>query len=652
LKTEEMKNRTLAATIIRSVLLFCIGIFAVIFSIYYYYTRETIKETTRENAIFLANNTVNQIEQVLNPIEKIPDIIARMMESSFLTEDSLIPFLQSILKNNKTIFASAIAYEPSYFPEKGLYYAPYVFRQGDSISTTSLGGENYEYFFMDWYQIPKMTNSSYWSEPYFDEGGANILMTTYSTPFYTYKNGVRTFSGVVTIDVSLEFLKQIMSKLKILDTGYAFLISRNGVIITHPNQKYVMNESIFSIAKANDQPGMRSVGRNMVQGKSNFASADFKSKFKSGKLWINYISLPSSHWSIGVIYPESEMFASLRKINIILMLLVVFGLSLLSVFITRIINNITKPLKLLASSARLIASGNFNVKLPEIKTHDEMEELCDSFIYMQKELAEYIVTLKDTTSAKEKIESELRIAREIQMAMIPHIFPPFPDLPQIDVFAVLKSAKEVGGDLYDFFVIDGDKFCFAIGDVSGKGVPASLFMAVTRTLVRSISDKEVSPSVIVTSLNKSLSDNNESSMFVTFFLGVLNLKTGQLKYCNAGHNPPVIIHGNGDVAMFDKTKYIPVGLFEDFDYQELSLQLEDGDKIFLYTDGVSEAENADNKLFGDDTLMNIVSQNAKATPRDLIHRMEEEIATHVNGFTQSDDITMMTIVYDGKHNRS
>ncbi|MEI7831468.1 MAG: SpoIIE family protein phosphatase [Prolixibacteraceae bacterium] len=642
-----MKKRTLAAHIIRSVLLFCIGIFAVIFSIYYYYTRETIKETTRENAIFLANNTVNSIEQVLNPIEKIPEIIARMMESSFLTEDSLIPFLQSVLKNNKTIYGSAIAYEPNYFPKRGLYYAPYVYRQGDSISTTFLGSETYEYFYMDWFQIPEMTQSPYWSEPYFDEGGANILMTTYSAPFYTYINGVRTFSGVVTIDVSLEFLTQIMSKVKILDSGYAFLISRNGVIITHPNQKYVMNESIFTIAKANNQPGMRTVGRNMVQGKSNFASADFKSKYKAGKLWINYKLLPSSHWSIGVIYPDSEMFASLRKINIILMILVVFGLSLLAVFITRVINNITKPLKLLANSARLIASGNFNVKLPEIKTHDEMEELCDSFSFMQKELAEYIITLKDTTSAKEKIESELRIAREIQMAMIPHIFPPFPDLPQIDVFAVLKSAKEVGGDLYDFFVIDGDKFCFAIGDVSGKGVPASLFMAVTRTLVRSISDKEVSPSVIVTSLNKSLSDNNESSMFVTFFLGVLDLKTGLLKYCNAGHNPPVIIRGKGDVVMFEKTKYIPVGLFEDFDYQELSLQLEDGDKIFLYTDGVSEAENADNKLFGDDTLMNIVSQNAKATPRDLIHTMEAEIASHVNGFTQSDDITMMTIVYNG-----
>lgn len=641
-----MKKHTLASHIIRNVLIFCAGLFLVTFSIYYYFTRNTIRETTRENAIFLANNTVNRIEQVLGPAEKIPEIVARMLESSFLTRDSLIPILRSILSKNKSIYASAIAYEPNYFPEQGKFYAPYVFRQGDSIRSTMLGDENYEYAFMDWYQIPKMTNAPYWSEPYYDEGGGNIIMTTYSVPFYTIREGRKTFTGVVTIDVSLNWLTEIMSSVKILNTGYAFLLSRNGVIITHPNKAYVMNQSIFTIASENNQPGMREVGRQMIQGKNNFASADFKSKWHSGKLWINYKGLPSSHWSIGVIYPDKEMFASLRKINLILLLLIVAGLSLLSFFTIKIINRLTAPLKHFADSARLIAAGNFNVQLPEIKTQDEMKELYNSFSYMQKELSEYIVNLKDTTTAKEKIESELRIAREIQMAMIPHIFPPFPDLPQIDVFAVLKSAKEVGGDLYDFFVIDGDKFCFAIGDVSGKGVPASLFMAVTRTLVRSISDKEILPSVIVSTLNKSLSMNNESSMFVTFFLGVLNLTTGEMSYSNAGHNPPVIIRKNGDVVMFEKTKFIPVGLFEDFEYGESSVRMESGDKIFLYTDGVSEAEDSENKLFGEENLLEIIRQNAHASPRDLIKKMEEGLATHVNGHTQSDDITMMTILHN------
>ncbi len=640
-----LKRKTLASRIIRNVLLFCTGLFLVTFSIYYYFTRSTIQQTTQENAVFLADNTANRIEQILSPAEKIPEIIARMLESAFLTRDSLIPFLRSVLAANTNIFGSVIAYEPNYFADKQ-YFAPYLFRQGNTISATMLGNENYEYEFMDWYQIPKMTNAPYWSEPYFDEGGGNVLMTTFSVPFYTFREGKRVFSGVVTIDLSLEWLTEIMSSVKILDTGYAFLLSRNGVIITHPKKDYVMNHSIFTIAKENGQPGMREVGRQMIQGKSNFTSADFKSKYHSGKLWINYKSLPSSHWSIGVIYPEDEMLASLQKINLILLLLVVIGLTLLSVFIVRIINDITKPLKQLAGSARIIAAGNFNIPLPTIKTNDEMEELCDSFTYMQKELSEYIITLKDTTVAKEKIESELRIAREIQMAMIPHIFPPFPELPQIDVFAVLKSAKEVGGDLYDFFVIDGDKFCFAIGDVSGKGVPASLYMAVTRTLVRSISDKEFMPSSIVSSLNKSLSSNNESSMFVTFFLGVLDLKTGELSYCNAGHNPPFMIRNNGEVFMLEKTKFIPVGLFEDFEYGEASLRLEPGDKLFLYTDGVSEAENAGNVLYGEENILKVIQANLEASPRELIQCMEQDVAFHVNGYFQSDDITMMTIAYN------
>lgn len=643
-----MKKSTLSSHIIRNVLLFCLGIFLLLFSIYYYFTRNAIQETTRENAILLASSTANKIELILDPAEKIPEIVAKMLESDFLGRESLTPFLKSVLTNNKNIFGSTIAYEPGYFPDKGIYYAPYVYRQGDSIRAMMLGDENYEYFYMDWYQIPKMTNAPYWSEPYFDEGGGNALMTTYSVPFYTNRDGKRVFSGIVTIDITLDWLTGIMSSARIFETGYAFLLSRNGTVVSHPNKDYVMNQSIFTIAKENDQPGMREIGRAMIQGKSNFQSADFKSKWHAGKLWINYRSLPSSQWSIGVIYPDKEMYAALRKINLILLFLILVGLSLLSFSTFRIVTKLTAPLKQFADSARLIAGGNFNVKLPEIKTEDEMKELHNSFSYMQHELSEYIVNLKDTTAAKEKIESELRIAREIQMAMIPHIFPPFPNLPQVDLFAMLKSAKEVGGDLYDFFLMDNTKFCFAIGDVSGKGVPASLFMAVTRTLVRSISDKESNPSVIVSNLNKSLALNNESSMFVTFFLGVLDLETGMLKYTNAGHNPPVIIRGNGNVDMFETTKFIPVGLFEDFEYRESSMQLEAGDKIFLYTDGVNEAENKDSMLFGDARLLEVIRNNVNASPRELIHRMEEGVMAHVNGHKQSDDITMMTIVYNGQ----
>jgi len=237
------------------------------------------------------------------------------------------------------------------------------------------------------------------------------------------------------------------------------------------------------------------------------------------------------------------------------------------------------------------------------------------------------------------------------MGMIPHIFPPFPDMPEIDLFASLESAKEVGGDLYDFFIIDQNRLCFAIGDVSGKGVPASLFMAVTRTLLRSVADKNINTAEIVQSINKTLSFNNESNMFVTFFLGILDVRTGQLNYCNAGHNPPVLIKKNKEVNYFEITKAIPVGLFEDYSYIEETIQIQTGDQIFLYTDGLTEAEDIDNNLFGDDHLLEFLRKNVVLNPKLLIEKTIKEVAVHVNGHIQSDDLTMLSITFNGTNKK-
>jgi sigma-B regulation protein RsbU (phosphoserine phosphatase) len=295
-----------------------------------------------------------------------------------------------------------------------------------------------------------------------------------------------------------------------------------------------------------------------------------------------------------------------------------------------------------------VAGGNFDAALPEITTKDEMKDLHDSFVHMQKDLKKYIDNLKSTTSAKEKIESELRIAREIQMGMIPKIFPPFPDLIEIDLYAMMEPAKEVGGDLYDFFLIDDRHLCFAIGDVSGKGVPASLFMAITRTLLRTVAPNQHSPREIVGILNRSLSQGNESSMFVTFFIGILNVDTGHLKYVNAGHNPPAIIHAGGKIETFEITKDIPIGLFESFDYEEKDRYLLKDDRIFLYTDGITEAENWDQELFTEERLLQSLSSAKTLEPVEIVMSVARDVVIHVNDYLQSDDLTMMCIIYRDK----
>lgn len=641
-----MKKHSLAYKIISRILFFCIGLGLVIFSIYYYYTRSTIQKTTRENAIYLADNTINSIEEYIKPAEMIPENLAWMMETGSIRKDSIYSFLAKLVKHNPAIYASAIAFEPYLLSKDEKFNSPYAYRNGDQIETTQLGSENYNYFIMDWYQIPAMLKTPYWSEPYYDDGGGMTLMSTYSVPFYLNKDGQRIFGGIITIDISLEKLTNIVNSVKIFETGYAFLISRNGMFVTHPNHSFIMNETIFTLAKEVNVPELREIGRSMIKGQSNLSSINLSDK---GKVWIYHTQLPSTKWSLGVVYPHNEMYSSLHKLNFLILLLSLFGLGLLLFFTVKIINQLISPLTKFAKSARVIAEGNFNTELPQIETNDEMKELHDSFEFMQKELSNYIVNLKETTSAKEKIESELRIAKEIQMGMIPHIFPPFPDMPEIDLFASLESAKEVGGDLYDFFIVDKNKLCFAIGDVSGKGIPASLFMAVTRTLLRSVADKNKSTAEIVSSINKTLSFNNESNMFVTFFLGILDVSNGELKYCNAGHNPPVLIKNKQDADYFKITKAIPVGLFEDFAYVEESMKIEVGDQMFLYTDGLTEAEDATNKLFGDDQLLEVIRKNAECTPQLLVKETMKAVSLHVNGYIQSDDLTMMSIIYNGRN---
>jgi len=639
-----IKKNSLSFRIISRVLLITISLFVLILTGYYYYARSIIRESTRENAIQLAGNLVGKIDQILQPMEKIPEMFAATMELGVFDPDSLMPVLEIILKRNHNVYGTAIAFEPDYFPEKGLYQMFYAYREGDEIKTMMPGGRDYEYFYMDWYQIPAMLGEPHWSEPYFDEGAGNILMATYSVPFYCHREGRRQLAGIATVDLELEWLTDIVSEVKFFESGYAFMISRNGVAVTHPDKTQIMNSSAYSIAEEWNAPILREIGRELLQGISRFREYHIPGRDKQ---WIYYRNLNSNLWSIGVVYPEKEMYASLQQMNTILIVLIAAGLLLLTGITGGTVNRLAAPLGLFAKSARIIAQGNFNVKLPPVKSRDEMQELHSAFTHMQNQLAQYVEHLKETTAAKEKIESELRIAREIQLSMIPHTFPPFPDLPQITLFAMLKSAKEVGGDLYDFFVIDRNKFCFAIGDVSGKGVPASLFMAVTRTLLRSISDKEKSASAIMEALNKSLAFNNESSMFVTFFLGILDLGNGMLSYANAGHNPPVLIRKGGKVKVFESANAIPLGLFEDFSYPESQIKLQAGDVIFAYTDGVNEAENESMMLFGEKQMLRILEQSSvHAEPMELIKRMEQAIEEHVHGFPQSDDITMMTIKYN------
>jgi len=626
-------------------------IFIAVFGYNYFYSRSQILADVEKNSEIITVATVSKIEIVLNGVEKVPSYLARSLESSKPSLTELQKRIIDLLQTNSEIFGSAVAYEPYAFDGKSRYSAPYICRGQYGVLVPSfLGNDEYQYFFLDWYQMPKELGKPVWSEPYFDEGAGNIMMSTYSVPFYNYKNGKLIFTGIVTADISLEWLMETIKKISSHQSSYSFLISRNGIFVSHPNKDYIMRESIFSIAEANHDNDLREIGRNMIRGGKGFVT--LKNHFAGQKSWMYYAPLPSLGWSIGVVFPEDRLFAGIGKLGAIIMAIGGAGFFALLVVIIAISGTVTKPLRVLADKAGEIARGNLEVEIPTVRSHDEVAALSNSFHNMKVALKEYISNLAETTAAKERIESELKIAHTIQMSFLPKRFPPFPEKEEFEIFAILEPAKEVGGDLYDFFLIDEEHVFFSIGDVSGKGVPAALFMAVTKTLMKGIASQAVFPSMALSNVNQELCKDNDSSMFVTVFCGILNFKTGELLFANAGHNLPVLISAGGEIRWLESPPGFLLGIMEDTQYETSRMILTPGDTLFLYTDGVTEAMNSQQAFFSDPTLIETIARCPdQRTPEAIIDCVLKAVKAFTGEEPQSDDITMLALYYRGKGSR-
>lgn len=344
-----------------------------------------------------------------------------------------------------------------------------------------------------------------------------------------------------------------------------------------------------------------------------------------------------------------------RQIWIVLLVLLV-SLGFTYVFVDRI----AIPLKKLSQYAKDFPTHNLTSAeeyvsgieaFPE-KFNDEVGRLAESFIYMEHSLKDYVRKLTDTTAAKERIESELSIARDIQMGILPKIFPAFPEREEFDIYSLIEPAKEVGGDFYDFFLIDDKHFCFVIGDVSGKGVPASLFMAVTKTLIKATAMQKPDPEEILYHVNQEISRDNNVAMFVTIFLGILDTETGEIFYANGGHNLPIVIKRKEDVRYLERTGGLAIGVMEGVTYRKERLQMEPGDTFFLYTDGVTEAMNRNDELFSEDRLQTSIENLKNKSPKEMITGIMQILSEFTSGAPQSDDITMTAIQFFGRKSES
>jgi len=328
--------------------------------------------------------------------------------------------------------------------------------------------------------------------------------------------------------------------------------------------------------------------------------------------------------------------------KVILSIIVEFGLLLLHYFVyAAIIRNQLNPIIELTYKANSIAKGIFTTKMPEVDTENEVKTLRDSFEYMQTSVNNIINDVQDTTAKNERIESELNIASAIQRSMLPM---DFPHTKKIDLFAMLCPAKEVGGDLYDFYIKE-NKLYFTIGDVSGKGVPAALYMAITRSSFRFSVGIDMKINEIVSRINNVFVTGNTTQMFVTMFAGVLDLETRKLDFCNAGHNPIIIIDKDGNAKYLRSKSNIAIGLYEDYPYEMETMTLEEDSRLLLYTDGVSEAERADKSQYGEQRLLEFANSITRgSTSEQVMNSLRKSVSSFTSGNPQNDDITIMSFL--------
>ena len=516
----------------------------------------------------------------------------------------------------------------------------------------------------EWYTRAKQNRSIGWTSTMIDAVGGKPMVTCYK-PVYDEK---RRLIGVVGADVTTETINQKIIGTQIGKNGYAFLIDGKGNIIAHPRMQVSGRkwDEVFetgNLLNAKD-PELARIAAEMVDGMAGVG----RCKLDGSEKFIAYAPITSTGWSIGIAMPIDEIVAPVQatkeridtvtadfssRINrqigemLTALILTSAGIIVTVAGIAYLLaRRITRPIIALNRGVQVIGQGNLDHRLV-VTTGDEIQDLAGAFNKMVEDLKVYIRNLQETTSARERIESELRVATEIQTSMLPRLFPPFPDRKEFDLYATMQPAREVGGDFYDFFFISHSKLCLIIGDVCGKGIPAALFMAISKTLLRTEALHEPTPDQVLFSVNNTLCPDNEASMFFTGLCAVLDTETGELTIANGGHNPPLFCPSGGEFQYIQLPRGLVVGAMPDTSYVSKTYTMRRHDTLVMYTDGVTEAMDGQGRLYSEARLLSCLNDLCGRSVTDIVHAVRADIETFAGGTEQSDDITMLVLEFNG-----
>ena len=644
-----MEKRTLANKLSLSIMTVLLVMSAIIMTTVYLVTKESLAneaETHYETVILHANE---KIRGVLSDVYVAAINNISSLEEDIDHPDKLQAHLERMVRQNMYMSSCRLIFEPDVYPAKGHNFEIYAWRDSTGqVRSRQMNEQHHDFIIHTWYKAAFEAPEGDWTPPYFDRAASQQLTTTYTTHLHD-RQGRKI--GILGADVSLEWLRQRHQRLDkenherfekgFKQQSYSFVIDKDGTYLIHPDQGRVLKRKFQSVTAETPDTLDDYIARKMMKGESGSARLDNDGTDS----WVFYSFVKYADWTVVIVVPEEIIYNSGNMLATTI--LAVFSLGLLIIYFLchHVIRKNLRALKPFVSAADQVAQGHFDVQLPEVRTR-EVDSLRSAFKGMQTSLTKYMGELRDTTASKAAMEQELRIASNIQMQMLPKAYPPFPERTDIDIYGEVVTAKEVGGDLFDFFIRD-EKLFFSIGDVAGKGVPAALVMAVARSMFRSASMQHTSPKLIVESINRSVCQSNDSFMFVTLFMGVLHLDTGILYYANAGHEPPVLVGTN--TRFIPTENNIPLGLRPDWEYTEQEVIINPGTTIFLYTDGFTEAETVDKQQYGRDRMFKeaIHLARQRLDSRTFVKNIRQTERTFVGGIPQMDDISLLAIKYIG-----
>lgn len=553
----------------------------------YFFTHHLMEDELEKYAEMELTTKAIITKRIVEDTERTLKSHIMEVKYNLATPDSLFSILAQIAKYSPNMRGCGISFKPGYYKDKGRLFEPYALRTDTGVVRLQIAGESFDYTKDGFYKDIKEKKANSWVGPY-DDIYLEMRLVSYAVPIYEFTGDT---VAVLGVDLDTESLGDTLNYRHIYPSSFELLLTEEGELIAGPADSTLRKEVEFVTSLINDSTAERRLSSN---GRSKII--DFDTRDRDGAVFVaNMRGIP--HWQIAVVCYDDEVYGSLLELRYRLLLLSLLAFGIL--------------------------------------------------LYLVRRFAKDEEKLRSQALEQERMAGELHIANNIQQTLLPEEEGAMKDIDDVQVEGRLIPAKAVGGDLYNAFVRDGKLF-FCIGDVSGKGIPSALIMAIMQALFRNIASREDNPSHIMKRLNETACRNNKANIFVTLFVGVLDLPTGHLHYCNAGHELPIMIrtqNSKAEISNLEAKPNLPVGLFEDFEYEMQTMQMQLGSALFLYTDGLTEARNAKGKLFGRDRVGQMIAEAGTTNPKQLVEAAIECWQKFIGETEQSDDLTLLALSY-------